>query len=415
MFKGFSISGRIAIGIAILIMTAFFNVELLVILGILKITYNISLFGFLCIISFIPIFFIIVREIIKKQKNEKIEKRAIESLLNESALISRADTKGRITHVNDKFCFVSGYKKHELLGKDHSMLNSGKHPREFWNEMYISTVVHKTIWHNIVTNKNKRGEEYIVDSYVVATFNESNKHTGYISVRQDITELMNSLKDVDRKNSYLEHAAKILRHDMHSGINTYIPRGITSLERRLEKLECDDIDKQLQAPMRLLKEGLAHAQKVYNGVKEFTNLVKKDSVLSKTPLDVKQSIRNFLKTTSYNSQVVVEELGIFNINESLFCTAVDNLIRNGLRYNDNETKYIKIYKEHQYIVVEDNGRGMSQEEFEELSKPYTRKEDNKESGSGLGLNICTAIMKEHGFSVECERIETGTKIKIKVV
>jgi hypothetical protein len=32
------------------------------------------------------------------------------------------------------------------------------------------------------------------------------------------------------KNTYLEHAAKILRHDMHSGINVYIPRGIGALE-----------------------------------------------------------------------------------------------------------------------------------------------------------------------------------------
>ena len=30
----------------------------------------------------------------------------------------------------------------------------------------------------------------------------------------------------NKKTVYLEHAAKILRHDIHSGINTYIPRGI---------------------------------------------------------------------------------------------------------------------------------------------------------------------------------------------
>ena len=56
----------------------------------------------------------------------------------------------------------------------------------------------------------------------------------------DITERVNAekkvlevLKEVEKKNTYLEHAAKILRHDMHSGINTYIPRGVSSLERRL--------------------------------------------------------------------------------------------------------------------------------------------------------------------------------------
>ena len=46
--------------------------------------------------------------------------------------------------------------------------------------------------------------------------------------------LLVALEEAKHKNTYLEHAAKILRHDMHSGINTYIPRGIRSLERRLE-------------------------------------------------------------------------------------------------------------------------------------------------------------------------------------
>jgi hypothetical protein len=31
----------------------------------------------------------------------------------------------------------------------------------------------------------------------------------------------------------------------------------------------------------------------------------------------------------------------------------------------------------------------------------------------LGLNICLAILKEHKFSVTCEKNKVGTKIKIK--
>jgi len=66
------------------------------------------------------------------------------------------------------------------------------------------------------------------------------------------------------------------------------------------------------------------------------------------------------------------------------------------------------------LVVQDNGRGMSQSEFTELSKPYTRKKDQKESGSGLGLNICIAILKEHGFEIIAEKTNPGTKLKIKI-
>jgi K+-sensing histidine kinase KdpD len=57
---------------------------------------------------------------------------------------------------------------------------------------------------------------------------------------------------------------------------------------------------------------------------------------------------------------------------------------------------------------------MTQKEFEELSKPYTRKEGQKEKGTGLGLNICVAILKEHGFEITSEKNEIGTKINIKI-
>lgn len=358
-----------------------------------------------------------------RQSNRIIERKRqyLESILDSSCLVSRADKHGKITAVNDKFCKVSGYKETELIGQDHAILNSGYHPRKFWINMYKHVVVDKGIWHNIVTNRNKKGEQYIVDSYIMATFDESGNHDGYISVRQDITELMNSLQEVDKKNVYLEHAAKILRHDMHSGINTYIPRGITSLERRLEKIQ-KSIDpktiykdwRQLEAPMKLLKEGIHHAQRVYSGVKEFTNLVKKDAVMYKETYDLRDILDNYLKGTAYRSQVQIDDLGLEDVNESLFCTAIDNLIRNGLRYNDSDTKIVKLYKQDNDLIVEDNGRGMTQKEFEELAQPYTRRAGQKESGSGLGLNICVAIMQEHGFQVTCEKIKTGTKLKIKV-
>jgi two-component system sporulation sensor kinase C len=66
------------------------------------------------------------------------------------------------------------------------------------------------------------------------------------------------------------------------------------------------------------------------------------------------------------------------------------------------------------LIVQDNGRGMTQEEFDHLSKPYTRKTNQKESGTGLGLNICVAILSEHGFKLSCEKNNIGTKMKIKI-
>jgi K+-sensing histidine kinase KdpD len=200
---------------------------------------------------------------------------------------------------------------------------------------------------------------------------------------------------------------------LHSGINTYIPRGISSLKRRLN----DDVIKslKLEAPLRMLEEGLTHTQKVYKGVYEFTNLVKADQVLNKEEHNLKNILQSYLNNTSYKSQVIIDNLPVLAVNESLFCTAVDNLIRNGLKYNDSNTKFVKIFMDSKNVIaIQDNGRGLTQEEFEQLSKPYTRKPNQKENGTGLGLNICIAILNEHGFGVSCEKNETGTKFKIKL-
>jgi len=334
-------------------------------------------------------------------------------LIDAASLISRTDAKGRIIYANEKFVEVSGWTLPELIGKDHKIVNSGIHSEDFWKNMYNVTLKERKVWNSIVTNRSKCGKLYHVDTYIKAEFDVNGKHTGFSSVRQDITKLVESFNDVNQKNVYLEYAAKILRHDMHSGINTYIPRGIASLERRLNPGIIES--NRLEVPLRLLKDGLKHTQKVYLGVKEFTNLVREDKVLEKEDKDLQKILISYLSMTSYNDQVIVDSLITIPVNESLFCTAVDNLIRNGLKYNDSDTRWVKIYMlDADTMAIQDNGRGMSHEDFSRMSYPYTRRANQKEKGTGLGLNICNAILREHGFAINCEKLEQGTLLKVRL-
>lgn len=225
---------------------------------------------------------------------------------------------------------------------------------------------------------------------------------------QDV-ELQKQLDDINKKNTYLEHAARIIRHDMHSGINTYMPRGLSSLERRLTQ---DDIENfKIAAPLKMIKDGLSHTQRVYKSVYEFTNLVKMHVVLDKNKVDVKDALQKYLENTSYSAQVQIDDLMELEVNETLFCNAIDNLIRNGLKYNDSQDKWVKIYKQGNSIIVEDNGRGMSKRQFEKAIKAET--EENSKNEISLGLSICNAILEEHGFSFTCKKSEgQGTLIKI---
>ena len=228
---------------------------------------------------------------------------------------------------------------------------------------------------------------------------------------QDV-EIEDQINELNKKNSYLEHAARIIRHDMHSGINTYMPRGISSLEKRLTP---EDIQKlKIEGSIKMIKEGLNHTQRVYKSVYEFTNLVKQNVVLNKTLVDVKDLVWKYISPNSYSSQVEISDLGQMEVNEILFCNAIENLIKNGLTYNNSSDKKVKIYNENEYLIVEDNGVGFSQKDFDKHLKKYAKRADVTGDEKGLGLNICVAILEEHGFKLTCEKIDNGTKMKIKI-
>ena len=404
-----SLAAQISLAIAIAIMIAFFSYQTALVIGYADLTDKSPIYGWVAVVSFMPFFFYGIVELIRKARYKFQTIDDTLSAINGSNALVEFETDGTILSCNEIFCKVTGYSEKELIGMKHKMLMPEDTNWEKYSEF----------WYNLKKGKVKSGEfkrknkanELI---WIYGNYNPIKNPYGEVyrvlKIASDITDKKKIEAEVAKKNGYLEHAAKILRHDMHSGINTYIPRGLSSLKRRLSK---DDISRlKITAPLKMIQEGLLHTQKVYKGVKEFTNLVKENTDLETAMLNIKDVLENYLSSTSYGKQVKIDDLVESNINEALFSTAVDNLIRNGLKYNDSATKMIHVYMEGDNIlVVEDNGVGMSQEDFEKLSEPYARG-DKDETGSGLGLNICNAIIEEHGFTITSEKIETGTKIRI---
>lgn len=410
---GISLNAKISLVVAGVIMLTFFAVQTCIVFGLCEPTLFLAKFGWGCVVFFMPPFFKVVGEFIGNIKTREEKVNAQLNGISRSNLVVTLTMDGYIIKANDNFCKLVGCTEGDMIKKPHSAMVTPEYAKskeyvEFWETLRSGESITGE-FERVAKDGTRR---WLYGNYTPIK-NTNGEYDTILKIATDVTAQHIAEQVVTQKNAYLEHAAKILRHDMHSGINTYIPRGLSSLRRRLD----DDKIKELRigAPLRMLEEGLKHTQKVYAGVKEFTNLVKEDVQLDKSDCNIREILKEYLSSTSYSKQVMIDELPSISVNQALFCTAIDNLIRNGLKYNDSSTKMVTIYMENDStLCVEDNGRGMTTEEFNELSKPYVRKDGQKESGSGLGLNICISILKEHGFEISAEKVNPGTKLRIKV-
>jgi PAS domain S-box-containing protein len=142
----------------------------------------------------------------------------LEKFIDHAAIISKADSLGKITYVNEKFTEVSGYSLEDVIGKDHSIVNSGHHSKEFWSDMY-KVVLDGSVWNKVVTNKKKNGDLYYVDTFIKAQFDKDTKELiGFMSIRQDVTELKRKEVEISNRMNAINQSNAVIEFELNGNI-----------------------------------------------------------------------------------------------------------------------------------------------------------------------------------------------------
>lgn len=137
-------------------------------------------------------------------------------------------------------------------------------------------------------------------------------------------------------------------------------------------------------------------------------------VLRDITIDVLNNPNYQKREIQFNSN---KEQIIFSFDKSLLQRAFTNLIYNAIVHNDENAEIsINIDKRDKiYVEIDDNGKGISKKDLDNLFERYYRGTNTGEShkGSGLGMNIAKQIIEIHGGTINVEStLGVGTKITV---
>ncbi|WP_428739185.1 response regulator [Sulfurimonas sp.] len=359
-----------------------------------------------------------------------------------SSAVTKTDTQGIITYVNNAFCQMTGYSKLELLDEKHSLI---KHPdtpltvhKEMWN-----TIIDQKVWKGRLKNRKKDGSTLYKYSTIIPIINEDNEIIEYIALHQDITDLYNQEEKLKKRiekevNKNLLEAKFSTIGRMAAGITHEINTPLTYVRGNIELMiqDIQTIDDNVQQKNYLLEDSKTLLEGVHRiaSIVESMREVAAQNKEQLHPTNVYASLITAL-TLSYNKAKQISEIRlqneVFKIGmdkekfkyianiqkqriEQVFLIILNNALDALKKVEDFNKRLLEITIENEYkfIVVrfKDNGGGINENILPKIFDPF--QSDKEEGGMGIGLNVAKKILDDHNGKIIPSNHENGALFEV---
>lgn len=371
-------------------------------------------------------------QLLQKTYNLIFNLKYLELAINKTLIMSRADKFGNIIDVNDNFCQISGYSAEELIGGPHSIVRHPDMPKSVFKDLW-QTIQSKEIWRGEIKNLRKDGSNYYVMSYIIPILDQNNELIEYLSIRQDITlivelreSLQKALNEAQHDKQVAQQANKAkseflssMSHELRTPLNAII--GFSQL------LEISPLTETQKTKVETIKSSGLHLLQLINGILEFAKFESGKITINLQPIKIKNVIKEAMALVESNlmergiqldiealtseEEVIADRLRVKQV--------VLNLISNAIKYN-KPNGFIKLTcrlshrggKTYWELSVKDSGVGIAAEHLEQLFEPFNRlgHESSSIEGSGIGLTITKELVEQmQGYIEVSSELGVGTE------
>jgi PAS domain S-box-containing protein len=337
------------------------------------------------------------------------ELKNVRHALDQSAIVAITDQAGTIIHVNEKFCQISQYSSEELLGKNHRIINSGYHSRDFFVTLW-KTISSGKIWEGEIKNRAKSGSYYWVNTTIVPFLDEKGKPYQYVSIRYEVTQrklaeeqLRVYADKLERSNRELQDFASVAAHDLQEPLRKILAFGdrlSVRFRKDLSSEAQDFLDRMLSSAKRMRKliDDLLTFSRVTTQAKPFE------------PTSLNEIVREVLSDLEFRieqtkARIEVSELPIVDADPSQMRQLVQNLIANALKFHKKDNPpFVKISatqeRDRCILSISDNGIGFEEKYLDRIFTIFQRLHGKHEyEGTGVGLAVCRRIAERHGGTI----------------